>query len=61
MWEFLTGFFFARATGLSRIMRPLLILLFIGCVVSGVIYAIVVFHAVSERSQHPHVHTRSTH
>jgi hypothetical protein len=61
MWEFLTGFFFARATGLSRIMRPLLVLFFFGCLVAGVIYACVVFKAISERSQTPHVHAHSTH
>ena len=61
MWEFLTGFFFARATGLSRIMRPLLLLFFVGCLVAGLIYAYVVFNAVSERSEPHHVHTHSTH
>jgi cytoskeletal protein RodZ len=33
----------------------------VGVLAAGVIYAIVVFHAVSERSQHPHVHAHSTH
>ena len=61
MWEFLMGSFFARATGLSRVMRPLLALLFIGCLIAGIIYAGLVFHAVSERSRTPHVHTHSTH
>ena len=61
MWEFLTGFFFARATGLSRVIRPLLLLFLVGVVVAGFIYAAVVFKAVSERSNSPHVHAHSTH
>ena len=61
MWEFLTGFFFARATGLSRIIRPLLFLFVVGVVIAGFIYAAVVFRAVSERSNSPHVHQHSTH
>jgi hypothetical protein len=61
MWEFLTGFFFARATGLSKYVRDLLILFLIGVVIAGSIYTVVVFKAVSERSQHPHVHAHSTH
>ena len=61
MWEFLTGFFFARATGLSKIMRPLLLLFIVGVVIAGFIYAAVVFKAVSERNNSPHVHAHSTH
>ena len=61
MWEFLTGFFFARATGLSRIIRPILFLFVVGVVIAGFIYAAVVFRAVSERSKSPHVHAHSTH
>jgi hypothetical protein len=61
MWEFLTGFFFARATGLSRFIRPLLFLFLVGVVIAGFIYAAVVFRAVSERSEQHHVHTHSTH
>ncbi len=61
MWDFLFGYFFGRATGIWRIVRPLLWLFLIGVIVCGFIYAYVVFHAVSERSQDPHVHTHSTH
>jgi hypothetical protein len=35
--------------------------LFAGCLIAGMIYAYVVFKAVSERSHDPHVHTHSTH
>lgn len=61
MWEFLLGFLFARATGISRLVRVVLVLVAIGVVISGAIYAFVVFRAVQERSQHPYVHPHSTH
>jgi len=61
MWEFLLGFLFARATGISRLVRVVLVLVAIGVVIAGAIYALVVFRAVQERSHHPHVHTHSAH
>jgi hypothetical protein len=61
MWDFLFGYLFGRATGISRIVRPLLWLFLIGVIVAGFIYAAVVFKAVSERSEQHHVHTHSTH
>lgn len=38
-----------------------LAIFFIAALGAGFIYAYIVFHAVSERSQHPHVHAHSTH
>ena len=61
MWDFLFGYFFGRATGISRIVRPLVWLFLIGVVIAGFIYAAAVFHAISERSNSPHVHAHSTH
>jgi len=61
MWEFLLGLLFARATGISRVVRATLVLVAIGVVIAGAIYASVVFRAVQERSQHPHARTHSTH
>ncbi len=43
-----------------RWFSALLVIIFIGALAAGLIYAIVVFHAVEERSHDPHVHTRST-
>lgn len=60
MWDFLFGYFVGRATGISRIVRPLLWLFLVGVVIAGFIYAAVVFHAISERSNSPHVHAHST-
>ncbi len=61
MWEFLLGFLFARATGIARLVRVVLVLVAIGVVIAGAIYVSVVFRAVQERSQHPHVHPHSAH
>ena len=59
MWDFLNGFFMARATG-SRFIRILLFLFLAGALVAGVIYVGVVLNAVSERSNTPHVSTHSS-
>jgi hypothetical protein len=47
-----------RKLGLSRPFRYLLLVIFIGCLIAGVIYASVVFSALSQRSRDPHVHTQ---
>jgi hypothetical protein len=65
MWNFLLAFFFGSAVSSGRtgrrLMRPLLILFVVGVLIAGLIYACVVFRAVTERSQTPHVHARSAH
>lgn len=61
MWNFLLGFLFARATGASRIIRPLLLLVLIGATIAGMIYAFAVFHVIEQRSHSPNVHPHSTH
>ena len=45
----------------SKSVRIALLIFFLGSLACGFIYAYIVFHAVSERSQTPHVHTHSTH
>ena len=50
-----------RRLGLAKPFRYILLALFAGCLAAGMIYAYVVFKAVSERSEQPHVHTHSTH
>ena len=63
MWNFLTALFVGSTVGNTRtarrLVRPLLLLFAVGVVIAGVIYACVVFNAVSERSQAPNVHTHS--
>ena len=61
MWNFLLGFLFARTTGISRFVRPLLLLALFGVLIAGFVYGLAVFHAISERSHAPHVHANSTH
>jgi hypothetical protein len=61
MWNFLLGYLFGQATGISRIVRPLLWLVLIGAIIAGIIYASAVFNAVNERNQAPHVQPHSTH
>ncbi len=41
--------------------KSLLIVLLLGCLAAGVVYAVVVLNAVKERSSDPHVHSHSTH
>lgn len=60
MWEFILGFLFARATGIYRIVRPILLLVTIGVIIAGAVYVSVVFRAVQERSQDHHVHSHGT-
>jgi hypothetical protein len=63
MWNLLLTFFFGSAVSSSRtvqrLMRPVLILFAIGVLTAGLIYAVVVLHAVNERSHSFHVHTHS--
>jgi hypothetical protein len=64
MWE-LWGHPIAGAIGATRtarrLLKPVVILFFTGVLIAGVIYAFVVFHAVSERNEQHHVHAHSTH
>ena len=45
----------------SRSVRVALLVFFLGALAAGFIYAYIVFNAVSERSNPPHVHTHSIH
>ena len=60
MWDFLFGYLIGRATGISRIVRPILWLFLIGVIIAGIIYVHVVSHAIQQRSHAPHVHTHIT-
>ena len=61
MWNFLLGYLFGQATGMARIVRPLLWLVLLGAIVAGIIDASVVFDTVNERNRAPHVQPHSTH
>ena len=55
MWDFLFGYLFGRATGISRFVRPVLWLLLVGLIVAALAYAGIVLNAVRERSRPSHV------
>jgi hypothetical protein len=55
MWNFLLGLRFARTRGVAHLLRPLLALTLCGALLAGLVYALVVFHAVEERSHASHV------
>jgi len=65
MWNYGNGSSIGDALGAlgfgRGFVKPLLKLFLIGVVIAGLIYAFVVFKAVSERSNSPHVHAHSTH
>ena len=61
MFRFLLQVTFIRRVLQFRFVRLLLILVFAGAVIAGLIYASVVFHALIERNQAPHVQHNSTH
>jgi hypothetical protein len=63
MWNYGNGIGDALgALGFGRgFVKPLLKLFIIGVLIAGLIYAYVVFKAVSERSEQHHVHAHSTH
>jgi hypothetical protein len=61
MFWFVVDILTLRRLGLGRPFRYALLALILGCLVAGVIYTVVVFHALEDRSQAPHVHAHSTH
>jgi hypothetical protein len=50
-----------KRLGLGRPFRSILLVVFLGCAIAGLIYTAVVFHAVTERNRAPHVQRHSTH
>ncbi len=60
MWNFVFGYLFAGATLRSRVWRLILTVVLVGALIAGIVYASIVFHALSERSGSNHVHTEHT-
>ena len=50
-----------RRLGLIRPIRFAILVVILGGLVAGMIYAAIVFHALAERNQAPHVKHHSTH
>lgn len=63
MWNFLLALFVGSAVGSTRtaqrLVRPILVIFGFGFIVAGLIYACIVFNAVSERSSGHHVQPHS--
>ena len=55
MWNVLLGFLLGQSPGTSRYVRAFLAAIAVGVVIAGLIYAVIVFQAVSERSHASHV------
>ncbi|CAN5457927.1 hypothetical protein BH10ACI4_BH10ACI4_04670 [soil metagenome] len=60
MFEYLLRVKALHRLGMGRPFRAAFIAVFVGATIAGLIYAFVVFHAVSERSHSPHVHAHSS-
>jgi hypothetical protein len=61
MFWYLMDVLALKRLGLARPLRYLFLLFLAGCLIAGIVYTYVVFHAVSERSNSPHVHAHSIH
>jgi hypothetical protein len=61
MFWYLMDVLALKKLGLARPLRYLFLLFLLGCLIAGMVYAYVIFHAVSERSEPHHVHAHSTH
>jgi hypothetical protein len=49
-----------RKLGLRRPLGYIALVVLLGCVIAGAIYAVVVLHALEQRSHSPHVHAHSS-
>ena len=61
MFRFVLQVAFIRRVLQFRLFRYVLLLIFVGALVAGVIYALVVFNALNERNRAPHVQHHSSH
>lgn len=61
MFWFLVDVLALRRLGLSRPFRYLLLVIFFGCLIAGLLYAVVVFNAVRNSSEPHHVQHHSSH
>lgn len=61
MFWFLIDVLALRRLGLGRPFRYIILVIILGCLVAGLIYTFVVFHALTERNRAPHVQHHSTH
>lgn len=64
MWHFLVAFGAGGSIGKTktaqRLKKPLMLVFAVGVLVAGLVYTIIVFRAISERSDGHYVHAHST-
>lgn len=60
MFRFALQVAFIRRVLQSRIIRLMLLLVFLGAIAAGAIYTLVILQAVTQRSHSPHVHPNSS-
>ena len=61
MFWFVVDILMLRRLGLGKPFRYALLVLLFGCLIAGLIYTVVVFRALDERSHVSHVHAHGTH
>jgi len=60
MFEYLLRAKALHRLGMGRPFKALFVVVLLGAIIAGMIYAFVVFHAINERSHTPHVHAHSS-
>ena len=60
MWSILSAFFIGRAVGGWRYIRVALLIILLGCLIVGVLYAVLVFNAVRHTPETHHVQHHSS-
>lgn len=58
-WFFIRIRAFQRL-GFGKLFQYISLILLVGCVIAGLIYAAVIIHAVNERNHPPYVHAHSS-
>jgi hypothetical protein len=61
MFQFLLRVKAMHRLGLAKPFAFLALLVLAGSLIAGLVYAVVIFHAVNERNRAPHVQHHSTH
>jgi hypothetical protein len=60
MFRFVLQVAFIRRVLHLRLVRVVLFVILVGSLIAGLIYAVAIFHAVTERNRAPHVDSRHT-
>lgn len=60
MWQLISAFLVGRAVGGWRYIRIALVVIVLGAIVAGVLYAVIVFNAVGNTPENHHVQHHSS-